>query len=135
MDSETGVESNDEVGGNLSSNQTTHFLTFSELPITRFENSAVLERKYTSIINLRGVLITLKKATSSVASKQEGGTTSPNAGSTSPQSVKITFTLFTRKVDETDFKQVVIANTTREVSKNSFQINTLEIVYLLKFEF
>ncbi|XP_071803663.1 uncharacterized protein [Asterias amurensis] len=114
MDSESGVETKDQTRGNLLTDES-GFLTFSELPIEQsVGNSAVLERKFNSNINVRGVLITLKKITSSVTSGQAEGTTTPKTGSTSPQSVKFTFTLLAKRVDETDFKQVVIKNTITE---------------------
>ncbi|XP_071803662.1 uncharacterized protein [Asterias amurensis] len=114
MDSESGVETKDQTRGNLLTDES-GFLTFSELPIEQsVGNSAVLERKFSSNINVRGVLITLKKITSSVTSGQAEGTTTPKTGSTSPQSVKFTFTLLAKRVDETDFKQVVIKNTITE---------------------
>ncbi|XP_071803661.1 uncharacterized protein [Asterias amurensis] len=114
MDSESGVETKDQTRGNLLTDES-GFLTFSELPIDQsVGNSAVLERKFNSNINVRGVLITLKKITSSVTSGQAEGTTTPKTGSTSPQSVKFTFTLLAKRVDETDFKQVVIKNTITE---------------------
>lgn len=120
MDSESGVETKDQTRGNLLTDES-GFLTFSELPIEQsVGNSAVLERKFNSNINVRGVLITLKKITSSVTSGQAEGMTTPETGSTSPQSVKFTFTLLAKRVDETDFKQVVIKNTITEVSGNSF---------------
>lgn len=120
MDSESGVETKDQTRGNLLTDES-GFLTFYELPIEQsVGNSAVLERKFNSNINVRGVLITLKKITSSVTSGQAEGMTTPKTGSTSPQSVKFTFTLLAKRVDETDFKQVVIKNTITEVSGNSF---------------
>ncbi len=123
METEAGVEFTDETEGNIVSDSDTHLLTFSELPIDQaVGNSAILEREFTSNINLRGLLITLRRTALSVTSGQAEGATTPKAGSTSPQSVKITFTLYTRKEDETDFKQVVIDNTTSEVSVNIFKL-------------
>ncbi len=115
MDSEVGVKSKDKTFGKLIRAIDTGFLTFSELPIGQaVGNSAILEREYTSNINVRGLLVTLVKTAQSVTSGQAEGMTTPNTGSTSPQSVKITFTLYTKKGDETDFKQVIIDNTTSE---------------------
>ncbi len=123
METEGGVEFTDETEGNIVSDSDTHLLTFSELPIDQaVGNSAILEREFTSNINLRGLLVTFMGTAPSVTSGQAEGATTPKAGSTSPQSVKITFTLYTRKEDETDFKQVVIDNTTSEVSVNIFEL-------------
>ncbi len=123
METEGGVEFADETEGNIVSDSDTHLLTFSELPIDQsVGNSAILEREFTSNINLRGLLVTFMRTAPSVTSGQAEGATTPKAGSTSPQSVKITFTLYTRKEDETDFKQVLIDNTTSEVSVNIFEL-------------
>ena len=131
MDEEDGFQSKDQTKGSLAIVNGTRLLTFTKLPFVRTVGATtILDREFTRNINIRGVVITLKKTTSSVTSGQAEGATTPEAGSTSPQSLKVTFTLYTRKEGEEDFKQVVIDNTTREVSENCFE--RIHLLYLFK---
>lgn len=131
MESELGVKSNDKTFGKLVSANGTKLLTFSELPINRSaDNSTILERELTRRVNVRGLLITFKTSASSgisgqaVTSGQAAGTTTPQAASSSVQSVKITFMLLARKEDERDFQQVLIENATK-VGKEQSVTNPL----------
>ena len=121
MSVENGVDSKDKTSGSLVSAGDTKLLTFSEAPNNQADgNTAILEREFTREINVHGVYIALTETTSSVTSGQGEGRTTPQSGSTSPQSVKISFTLHTRKAGETEFREVPIGNARNEVSKEQY---------------